>query len=105
MEIGSLDQAIAYERLMREIVQSRFVSRWEALELFARRAAKMASVEAKAVDDSVAIKTVWIDAPGSGKTALDPTWVETLSNDPKRFGYRLISPARRKLRQLVWTTS
>ena len=50
---------------------------------------KKLDIEGKAVSDAIAIKTMWIDAPGSAKNTLNSKWVQTLRNDPKRFGQRL----------------
>jgi FkbM family methyltransferase len=53
-----------------------------------RLAPKTVRIEGKAVSDSTTVKTMWIDAPGSGENTLNPKWVETLRNDPRRFGRR-----------------
>jgi FkbM family methyltransferase len=47
---------------------------------------KMVNIESKAVSDAVAIKTMWIDGPGSAKNTLNEKWVGILRNDWKRFG-------------------
>jgi FkbM family methyltransferase len=47
---------------------------------------KTVNIEGKAVSDVLAIKTMWIDGPGSAKNTLNEKWVGILRNDPKRFG-------------------
>jgi FkbM family methyltransferase len=50
---------------------------------------KRVDIEGKAVSDAIAIKTMFIDIPGSAKNTLNPKWVQTLRTDAKRFGQRL----------------
>jgi FkbM family methyltransferase len=47
------------------------------------------TVVGKAVSDEAGATTMWIDEPGSAKNTLSPKWVETLKDDPERFGYSL----------------
>ena len=43
----------------------------------------------KAISDTNAVQTMWIDAPGSAKNTLSRKWVDTLRGDESRFGHRL----------------
>jgi FkbM family methyltransferase len=43
----------------------------------------------KAVSDSNANATMWVDTPGSAKNTLNAKWVESLREDETRFGHRL----------------
>jgi len=81
LRMGAKVVAVDPDEANQEVLRQRFLKY--------RRAPKMVSVEGKAVSDNIAIKTMWIDAPGSAKNTLDPKWVETLRNDSKRFGYQL----------------
>lgn len=58
---------------------------------------KPVSIERKAVSDSIAVMTLWVDAPGSAKNTLNPKWVDTLRNDEKRFGQHLDFTGEKKV--------
>ena len=45
-------------------------------------------VVGKAVSNAPAIRTMWVDAPGSAKNTLSPKWAGTLREDERRFGQR-----------------
>jgi FkbM family methyltransferase len=62
---------------------------------------KRVNVEGKAVSDVISTKTMWIDAPGSGKNTLNPKWVQTLRTDPKRFGQRLDFAGERQVETIT----
>lgn len=58
-------------------------------------------IVAKAVSDSDAVETMWVDAPGSAKNTLNRKWVHVLQNDETRFGATL---AFRETRRVTTTT-
>jgi FkbM family methyltransferase len=47
------------------------------------------TIVGKAISDQNGAETMWVDERGSAKNTLNPKWVQTLRNDPKRFGQRL----------------
>ena len=55
----------------------------------------------KAVSDSEAVETMWIDAPGSAKNTLSPKWVATLRRDERRFGSRLDFAKTKEIRTVT----
>jgi FkbM family methyltransferase len=81
LRLGAKVVAVDPDEANQKVLRQRFLRH--------RLAPKMVSIEVKAVSDNNAIKTMWIDAPGSAKNTLDPKWVETLRNDSSRFGCRL----------------
>jgi len=90
LRLGAKVVAVDPDEANQEVLRQRFLKY--------RRAPKMLSIEGKAVSDSVAVKTMWIDAPGSAKNTLDRKWVETLKNDSKRFGHRLDFARKREVK-------
>jgi FkbM family methyltransferase len=58
---------------------------------------KRVDIESKAVSDAIAIKTMFIDVPGSAKNTLNPKWVQTLRTDANRFGQRLDFAGKKKV--------
>jgi|SRR5262245_20815087 len=62
-----------------------------------RLSPKPVHVVGKAVSDSSAIMTMWVDAPGSALNTLSTKWVDTLRQDEKRFGERTQFAANRKV--------
>jgi FkbM family methyltransferase len=53
-----------------------------------RLSPKPVHVVGKAVSDSSAVMTMWVDAPGSALNTLSTKWVDTLRQDETRFGER-----------------
>ena len=51
----------------------------------------------KAVSDRRGIETFWIDEPGSGKNTLNQKWVNTLKEDPERFGKAVTFGSQREV--------
>jgi FkbM family methyltransferase len=89
LRLGAKVVAVDPDEANQEALRQRFLKH--------RLIPKTVSIEGKAVSDNIAVKTMWIDAPGSAKNTLDPKWVETLRNDPKRFGYRLNFAGEKKV--------
>ena len=81
LRLGAKVVAVDPDEANQKVLRQRFLRH--------RLAPKAVSIAVKAVSDNIAIKTMWIDAPGSAKNTLDPKWVETLRNDSSRFGCRL----------------
>jgi FkbM family methyltransferase len=81
LRLGAKVVAVDPDEANQEVLRQRFLKY--------RLTPKTVDIEGKAVSDTIAIKTMWIDAPGSAKNTLDPRWVQILRNDPKRFGQRL----------------
>jgi FkbM family methyltransferase len=78
LRLGAKVVAVDPDEANQEVLRQRFLKY--------RLTPKRVDIEGKAVSDAIAIKTMWIDAPGSAKNTLNPKWVQTLRNDPKRFG-------------------
>jgi len=78
IRLGAKVVAVDPDEANQEVLRQRFLKH--------RFAPKTVSIEGKAVSDGIAVKTMWIDAPGSAKNTLSPRWVETLRNDETRFG-------------------
>jgi len=81
LRLGAKVVAVDPDEANQKVLRERFLKY--------RLAPKKLDIEGKAVSDAIAIKTMWIDAPGSAKNTLNSKWVQTLRNDPKRFGQRL----------------
>lgn len=62
-----------------------------------RLAPKPVDLVPKAVSDAVAVKTLWVDAPGSAKNTLSTKWVDSLKQDAQRFGRRLEFSSRKEV--------
>ena len=45
-------------------------------------------IDGRAVAESDSTRTMWIEQPGSAKNTLNPKWVDVLSSNANRFGYR-----------------
>jgi FkbM family methyltransferase len=80
LRIGARVVAVDPDEGNQEVLRQRFLKY--------RLARKNVDIEGKAASDNIAIKTMWIDAPGSAMNTLNPKWVQTLRNDAKRFGQR-----------------
>ena len=78
LRLGAKVVAVDPDESNQEVLRQKFLKR--------RVAPKTVTIEGKAVSDGVAVKTMWIDTPGSAKNTLSPKWVETLRNDETRFG-------------------
>jgi FkbM family methyltransferase len=81
LRLGAKVLAVDPDEANQEVLKQRFLKY--------RLTPKTVDIEGKAVSDAIAIKTMWIDVPGSAMNTLNPKWVQTLRNDPKRFGQRL----------------
>lgn len=55
------------------------------------------AIVGKALGERVGIETMWVTEPGSAKNTLNKKWVDTLSEDAKRFGERLEFAERREV--------
>jgi FkbM family methyltransferase len=81
LRLGAKVVAVDPDEANQEVLRQRFLKN--------RLTPKRVDIEGKAVSDTIASKTMWIDAPGSAKNTLNSKWVQTLRNDPKRFGQLL----------------
>lgn len=81
LRLGARVVAVDPDEENQEVLRQRFLKY--------RLRPKRVDIEGKAVSDAIAIKTMWIDAPGSAKNTLNPKWVQILRKDAKRFGQRL----------------
>jgi FkbM family methyltransferase len=77
LRLGAKVVAVEPDDASQEVLRQRFLKY--------RLTPKRVDIEGKAVSDAIAIKTMWIDAPGSAINTLNPKWVQTLSNDQERF--------------------
>ena len=50
---------------------------------------KPVTILGKALGDTEAVVSMWVDEPGSAKNTLSPKWVNILRDDQKRFGHAL----------------
>jgi FkbM family methyltransferase len=100
LRLGAKVVAIDPDEANQEVLRQRFIT--------LRFVPKPVTIVGKAVSDSIAVKTLWIDAPGSAKNTLSLKWVETLRKDEKHFGERLDFSNRKEvetttLQQLITT--
>jgi FkbM family methyltransferase len=81
LRLGARVVAVEPDEANQAILRQRFLSY--------RVFRKALVVVQKALSDSEAVETMWIDAPGSAKNTLSRKWVDTLRDDKGRFGYQL----------------
>ena len=81
LRLGARVVAVEPDDANQEILRQKFLRH--------RLAPKPVNIDGRAVSENVAVKSMWIDAPGSAENTLDQRWVETLRNDSKRFGHVL----------------
>jgi len=81
LRLGARVVAVEPDDANQEILRQKFLRH--------RLAPNPVNIDGRAVSENVAVKSMWIDAPGSAENTLDQRWVETLRNDSKRFGHVL----------------
>jgi FkbM family methyltransferase len=81
LALGAKVVAVEPDELNKRVLQEKFYS--------LRITKKPVTIIDKAVSDSNATTTMWIDEPGSAKNTLSLKWVNTLRHDDRRFGKRL----------------
>lgn len=59
------------------------------------------TIVGKAVSDTCAVHTMWIDEPGSAKNTLSEKWVDTLREDQSRFGHQLQFARRKEVESIT----
>ena len=89
LRLGAKVVAVEPDELNKEILEQKFLKY--------RLNRKPVVIVNQAVSDEAAVKTIWIDEPGSAKNTLSQKWVETLRADAKRFGHALEFPQRREI--------
>jgi FkbM family methyltransferase len=100
LKLGARVVAIEPDESNQEILKEKFLKY--------RLIRKPLVVVGKAVSDSSAVETMWIDKPGSAKNTFSQKWAEMLRHDEKRFGHSLEFALQRDvqtttLEQLVTT--
>jgi FkbM family methyltransferase len=78
LRLGAKVVAVDPDETNQDVLRQRFLNY--------RLTRKAVRIEGKAVSNVVTLKTMWIEAPGSGKNTLNRKWVETLRKDQERFG-------------------
>jgi FkbM family methyltransferase len=89
LRLGAKVIAVEPDELNKEILRHKFLK-----YRFTKRPVLVVD---KAVSDTQAVETIWIDAPGSAKNSLSRKWVETLRADKERFGERLNFSRKRRV--------
>jgi len=78
LKLGARVVAVEPDQTNQDILKEKF--------LMYRLARKPVAIVGKALSDEEAVRTMWIDEPGSAKNTLSRKWVETLRQDDERFG-------------------
>ena len=81
LRLGAKVVAVEPDEFNQELLRQRFLTY--------RLVKRPVTIVRKAVSDSNALETMWIDTPGSAKNTLSHKWVTTLREDQKRFGTSL----------------
>ena len=79
LRLGARVVAVEPDELNQKILREKFHR--------LRLTQKPVSLIGKAVSDTVAIETMWVDGPGSALNTLNPKWVEALKRDKARFAH------------------
>jgi FkbM family methyltransferase len=81
LQLGAKVVAVDPDKANQAILEEKFLKY--------RLTKKPVFIVGKAVSDKNGLETFWVDEPGSGKNTLNQKWVQTLRNDPDRFGEAL----------------
>ena len=96
LRLGAEVLAVEPDDTCRKILKEKFLSY--------RLRPKHLALLGKAVSDTVAIKTMWIDGPGSALNTLSNKWVDTLKANKARFEHTRCRFEFRQHRELETTT-
>ena len=81
LRLGARVVAVEPDEVNQDVLRQKFLS----YRLFK----KPLTVVGKALGESNATETMWVDEPGSAKNTLSKKWVDTLREDASRFGETL----------------
>lgn len=96
LRLGAEVLAVEPDDICRNILKGKFLTY--------RLRPKPLALLGKAVSDTVAIKTMWIDGPGSALNTLSNKWVDTLKGNKARFEHTRCRFEFQQHRELETTT-